>query len=217
MEYTTFFISKVHDFNIRRLNSFSIDCDKEPVLYRFRYVPPYETFHEIKKIQLLMHRKAAERSANTLTVDLTEWLDHTNEEYFTAAMQFLADFADAYQPQFLLISSSEKQMQRIQMHLQCYFSVNTVFDRCFDEIAETHRYISAHCPIAASTGKELAHYIVKSDFPRSYLILDRMIDEIRMLSNGSQITKRTLQQVKQIASPATAMLLNAMDGLDKAG
>lgn len=53
---------------------------------------------------------------NALTVDLTEWIDHTNEEYFTVTLRFLSDFADAYQPQFLLSGASDKQIQRVLVH-----------------------------------------------------------------------------------------------------
>ena len=218
MEYTTFFIcTQATDFTQRRLNSYFRNDIKNPILYRLRYIPPYDSFSEIKKLQLLMHRKAGENSQNTLTVDLTEWLDHTNEEYFTVTLRFLADFADEYQPHFLLINSSEKHIQRVLMHLQCFFTVHSVYDHCFEDIVETQKYIVGNCNIAVSTAKELAQNIVQTKFPSNYMLLDRFIDELHTISNGVQITKRTLQQLKNIATPTTAMLLNAMENQDRAG
>ena len=217
MEHTTLFISPSPDFTQRRLDSYFLSEKKKPLLYHLRYIPPYEPFGEIKKLQLLMHRKAKENLQCALTVDLTEWLDHTSEEYFTVTLRFLADFSDEYQPQFLLTNASEKHIQRVLIHLQYFYTVHRVYDRCFENIGETQKYLACNCNIAMATAKELAQYIVQTKFPSSYMLLDRFIDELHAISNGTQITKRTLQQMKNIAPPATAMFLNAMESQDKAG
>ena len=214
MKYTNFLISSAADFP--QCRSGSLFPNESPTFYRLRYVPPYDSFNEIKKIQLLAHRKARENAQSTLVIDVTEWGDHTDEEYFVTTLRFLFDYADTYQPQFLITSTSEKQIQRMLGQLNCYFTVQCVRDLCFEDISQTRKYLTEHCRIAEETAMNMARQIIRTDFPHSYMHLNNLVDELNSASKGGKITKHTLEQLSTMASPITATLLTTMTALERA-
>ena len=166
-----------------------------PVVFRLRYTPPYETFHGIRRIQLLMQRTAAHEVQPALVIDVSEWTDHTSEEYFDVTLRFLSDHP-GYHSHFLMERTSDKRMQTMKEALNLYFRAGIAEDRCFDSPVEMRKYLSDSFDISPAAAAEVAKLLANSNFPCRYGMLERLIDELKSKTNGGQITGQLLRKLK---------------------
>ena len=166
-----------------------------PVVFRLRYTPPYETFHGIRRIQLLMQRTAAHEVQPALVVDVSEWTDHTSEEYYDVTLRFLSDHP-GYHALFLMERTSDRRMQTMKEALNLYFRAGIAEDRCFDSPVEMRKYLSDSFDISPAAAAEIAKLLANADFPCRYGMLERLIDELKSKTNGGQITGQLLRKLK---------------------
>lgn len=179
-----------------------------PVVFRFRYTPPYETFHGIRRIQLLMQRTAAHEVQPALAVDVSEWADHTSEEYFDVTLRFLSDHP-GYHPLFLMERTSDKRTQTMKESLDLYFCMKVAEDRCFDSPVEMRKYLSDSFDVSPAAAAEIAKLLTGSDFPYRYAMLERLIDELKSKTNGGQITGQLLRKLKVNGNTPPQSLMEA--------
>jgi len=84
----TLLITHLHDNDRAALR---LTDGNDSVLFKLVYVPPYEDFRELKQLQL--RTKDADLFGGDVYVimDLSEWVRHETEEYFTVTMKYLHD------------------------------------------------------------------------------------------------------------------------------
>lgn len=63
------------------------------VFYSFPYVPPCEPFQELRRLILRIRENTGLQAhfRGVLAIEVSQWLGHTEEEYFTALLAFLYD------------------------------------------------------------------------------------------------------------------------------
>lgn len=191
---TNLIVTPASDISCQRLEQFLPGLGT-PVVFRLRYTPPYETFHGIRRIQLLMQRGAAHEVQPALVVDVNEWLDHTSEEYFDVTLRFLSDHP-GYHPFFLMERTSDRRQQTMKEALNLYFRAGIAEDRCFDSPVEMRKYLSDSFDISPAAAAEVAKLLANSNFPCRYGMLERLIDELKSKTNGGQITGQLLRKLK---------------------
>ena len=78
----------------------------DKLVYQFEYVLPYERFDGIRALQLAIHRHPEKGPG--IIIDLSQWVEHEKEEYFTVFMQFLHDFRTGYDYTFVVPDVDER-------------------------------------------------------------------------------------------------------------
>lgn len=205
---TTLIVSPAPDIPCQRLVRLLPGFTGSPVMFPLRYTPPYENFNSIRRIQLLMQRTAAQEVQPALIVDVSEWLDHTSEEYFDITLRFLADHPGCH-PMFLTEKTSEKRMKAMSDAIDLYFRCEITEDRCFDLSSEMRRYLSDSFDISPADAAETAKFLINSDFPCRYGLIERFLSELKSRAGDGQITGQLLRKLKENGSMPLQFLTEA--------
>jgi len=183
--------------SLRRAAHISDSKSGEPVLIKFSYVKPYENFNELKKIQLHMHRALQNDPSNFLVLDLSEWVYHSDEDFFKITMRFLYDFRSLYRPCFIASMERESQLTDLRDVLAHYFNIEVIEDHCLDREEDMINYLHYCLDNLSDTAcKNLTTRILKlPKSSRNYLILDRVVDDINETAEGRKITGRMVEKI----------------------
>jgi len=192
---TTLIVTPACDISGQRIGQLVQELDGPPVIYHFPYTPPYENFSAIRKMQLLMQRTAAQEVQPALVIDVTEWAGHTSEDYFGAAIRFLADHP-SYHPMFLLAGLSDKQNLMMAESLNFIFRIGILKDHCFDVPKEMQKFLSDNFSVSGAAAADIAKLIVQSELPCRYGIIERLMDDLQYFSHTSEITGQHLRKLK---------------------
>jgi hypothetical protein len=78
------------------------------------YIPPCESFGELRKLILRIRENTGLRAhfRGVVAIEVTQWLGHENEEYFTVLLKYLYDHRDLWQGALVLTSCTEAQARR---------------------------------------------------------------------------------------------------------
>ena len=90
-----------------------------------RYVPPYEQFTEIKRLQLVLQKKALEAREGVF-ICLGEWTAHKNEEYFEIFLKYLHDHRGDFVFSFIAEAENERVGKDLVVLLRRYLHLHTV-------------------------------------------------------------------------------------------
>ncbi|MCM1365019.1 MAG: hypothetical protein NC122_10730 [Faecalibacterium sp.] len=73
----------------------NFDAETPYFFFIFKYQPPYDKFKELKRLQTeaISNTRFKSEYNGFIAIDISEWLGHTDEEYFQAAMCFLRDMS----------------------------------------------------------------------------------------------------------------------------
>lgn len=88
---------------------------KSPCVYcKMPYIPPCESFGELRKLILRIRENTGLRAhfRGLVAIEVTQWLGHENEEYFTVLLKYLYDHRDLWQGALVLTSCTEAQARR---------------------------------------------------------------------------------------------------------
>lgn len=88
---------------------------KTPCVYfKMPYVPPCESFKELRHLILRVFENTGLRAnfKGIVSIEATEWLGHEQEEYFSVVLKYLYDHRDIWRPAMILNNCSETQLRR---------------------------------------------------------------------------------------------------------
>lgn len=103
---------------------------KAPCVYfKMPYVPPYETFRELRRLILRIRENTGLRAhfRGIVAIEVTEWLGHESEEYFTVLLKYLYDHRELWQEALVLNSGTAVQHQHFARACAGYITPQ-VFD-----------------------------------------------------------------------------------------
>lgn len=92
--------------------------------FELRYVAPFDkAFLELKRLQGTAALNAGRRNEfrGYIIIDLSQWLMHHDEEYFTKALLFLLDMSECWKYVFLLDNQNAKAAQKLVSKVLCAF------------------------------------------------------------------------------------------------
>lgn len=95
----------------------------EPVNVTLRYAQPYDPdFSCVKEFRKKMRRYSPYNDPIDFAVDITAWMGHHNEEYFTVLAEFLCDMNRAYGHRFIFLVKEENMKKAGELFtvLRCY-------------------------------------------------------------------------------------------------
>ena len=126
-------------------------CDLAPeytedsgLCFRFRYVPPYETYKELRRFQLaLREAEEAGRGAVRCSLDLSEWAGHAEEEYCLVPLKWLYDHPSGLTLRFLCSGTTERDAAALCRAVRLYLG-RTVFteDRTLNDPESLGKWLS---------------------------------------------------------------------------
>lgn len=165
------------------------------VYYKIPYVPPYETFRELRRLILHIRENTGLRAhfRGVVAIEVTQWLGHETDEYFTVLLKYLSDHRGLWQAALVLNSETESQTQRFLSACASYITPR-LFDvslfSCPDRLRQT---IRRECGlqgklITRDAAQTLAEVLASSEFcqARSLSLIQRTAEELvaGSLSNG---------------------------------
>lgn len=119
------------------------------VCYKMPYVPPYETFRELRNLILRVREHTGLRAdyRGIVAVDVSQWLGHEQEEYFTVLLKYLYDHRGRWRAALVLNRSKPDRTRRF---LAC--CARYITPRLFD--------------LALFTGQEALYKVLRDTFDR---------------------------------------------------
>lgn len=102
---------------------------KDCFAFELRYVAPFDkSFRELKRLQGETAAVAGRRDEfkGYIIINLSEYLSHENEKYFTITIQFLADMSDTWKYILLVDSSNSRQANALIGHILNIFVQNNI-------------------------------------------------------------------------------------------
>ena len=94
------------------------------VWFRLRYAAPYEPFEELRELILRVREATGLRAdyRGIVALEVSEWLEHEQEEYFTVMLKFLYDHSRWWNPVMVLSDGSERQLRRFMAACAMYMT-----------------------------------------------------------------------------------------------
>lgn len=192
------------------------------VYYKLPYIPPCENFHELRRLILRVQEHTGLRAKyhGIVAVDVSEWLGHEKEEYFTCLLKYLFDHSDHWHPALVLKNCSDTKMCRLQRTI-CFqipgmeirVSPQMIFSdpgrlelHCRDSLRKENRII-------AQNGLSLlVEVLSRKEFSeaRSLTLIDQTIRKlISSAPNRKIISEVTVRQYLERPDTGLAMMLGA--------
>lgn len=157
------------------------------VYYKMPYVPPYEIFQELRQLILCIRERTGLRAhfRGVVAIEVTQWLGHEKEEYFTVFLKYLYDHRDLWQAALVLNTETESQTQRFLSACAVYISPR-FFDIClFSQLERIQKAIRRECGlqgniITRDAAQTLAETLISSKFrhARSLSLIQRTTEEL---------------------------------------
>ena len=152
------------------------------VFYRMRYVPPYETFQEIRNLILQIRNATGIRSRfhGMIAIDVSEYKGHEDEEFFTILLKYLYDNMCGCKTILVCSQYAEKEYRRLLSRCAEFFPVQQ---------QQLHVY---DC--------EQLKYFVKASFKNHRYTIDSDSIELitDMLMSEELVPYRTIQLIDRI-------------------
>ncbi len=169
--------------------------EERPIYYKSRYVPPCETFNELRLMLLLVKSMADINGENTIAIDLSEWIGHEQDEYLTVMLKYLHDQRDHWRYIFTVADHSRSEAAKLYIRLKTYMTGSIVEDKTFMSMPGLEEYLVSEKKLGREVAAELAGRFFSREFKgsRSYEILDGVLAELKALSTGRTVTFRALR------------------------
>ncbi len=166
------------------------------VYYKMPYVPPYEPFRELRQLILCIRERTGLRAnfQGVVAIEVTQWLGHEKEEYFSVFLKYLYDHRDLWQAALVLNVETESQTQRFLSACAVYMSPR-FFDLClFSQRERIQKAVRRECELQGKfltrdAAETLAEALVSPQFrhARSLSLIQRTVGELTVNSPSSGI------------------------------
>jgi len=113
----TLLITHLHDNDRAALR---LTGGKNSVFFKLGYVPPYEEFRELKQLQLRTKNADLFGGDAYIIMDLSEWVRHETEEYFSVTMKYLHDQSYKWRYIFTVGNNSLNAVKPMLNVIKCY-------------------------------------------------------------------------------------------------
>lgn len=170
--------------------------EQRPIYYKSRYVPPCETFNELRLMLLLVKSMADINGENTIAIDLSEWIGHEQEEYLTVMLKYLHDQRDHWRYIITVADHSRAEAARLYIRLKTYMAGSIIEDETFMSMRGLEEYLVTEKKLSREVSSELARHFFSREFKgsRGYEILEGVLAELRSLSGGRTVTLKVLRE-----------------------
>lgn len=167
-----------------------IAADSSVVHHKLAYTPVYGDFDQLKKFQIKLRNSPASIGKRVYAaIDVSEWIGHEEEDYFTIALKFFHDKRSRIRYIFTVGANDENKVKKLFFKLRCYLGGKTVIDDTFMNTASLAKYIASQC-VERKTAEIIADMIMSKDAEmlRTYPAVNSMCREMRLSAGGTSVT-----------------------------
>lgn len=183
-----------------------IPPEQELISCKLEYVPPYEEFKGIRKLQeKLFASQYVKGRTVSCSVDISEWIGHEDEEYFILVLKYLHDHRSRINCVFTVGKHTENEARYIYFRLRCYLRGSVTSDLTFRSVSALSTYIRGK-GFSHGSAQLLAELIMDDRMSelRSYPVTDLICDEAREFSgcgtNETVSAENTISYLRSIDS-----------------
>lgn len=193
---------------------------KAPCVYcKLPYVPPCDPFKELRRLILRIRENTGLRAnyRGVVAIDVSEWIGHEREEYFTVLLKYLYDHRNLWKIAAVLNQCNSNQIHRFLTGCSRYitprlFPVRVFEDR--DTLCRVirDRFLRQNKPIGKEAADLLADALSRQTFAdvRSMPLIDRAVEETLAVNGAGRVV--TVSMIQEcLADPCSA--LNLMAGM----
>lgn len=183
------------------------------VYFRMPYVQPCDSFQELRRLILRIRRNTGLRAhyKGIVAIEVTEWIGHEREEYFTVLLKYLYDHRSQLQAAMILQDCKPAQMQRFLAACVRYVTPRPIDIRLFtdaDSLLGPIRAAVEKCGacISHAAAAMLAEAMVKPELKdaRSLEYIERAAAEV-VACSGDRM-QITIEHVKDYLRQSGSML-----------
>jgi|GEM_PF-1359438 len=180
-----------------------------PIYYKSRYTPPFEQFTELRSLILLVKDLDDINADNVVAIDLSEWVGHEQEEYFTVMLKFLHDQRDHWKYIFTVGSCSRREVTKLYIKMKSYLTGHIVEDRTFQECSGLEDYLVRGHHMQRSAASAFARLFLSRDLraEKSYEIMEGILNELESFSRGRRIGMPALRDYLSSEDSLMCLLL----------
>lgn len=113
--------------------------------FRVRYAPPCERFPELRRLILCVKEVTGLRAEfrGIVAAEVSEWLNHETEEYFTVLLKYLYDHRDIWHGWLVVRDCPEGQMARFLSACAVYLTPRVLDQRLYRDPERLERLLRA--------------------------------------------------------------------------
>lgn len=162
---------------------------KEPIFFRLSYVQPYEDFNELKKLQITERRENIYNRPATLAINISEWTEHFEEEYFTVTLKYLHDMRTKWKYIFVVNSCSRQTAVSMFAEIRFYLNGELSMDDKWTNRSLVVKHLQntfSYEPKAAAAFEKILHKLPEKY--RSDSFVKTVTDELMANSSDNRIS-----------------------------
>lgn len=189
---------------------------KSPCVYfKLPYIPQCEPFKELRKLILRVKECTGLRAyfKGVVAIEVTEWIGHEQEEYFTVILKYLYDHRDNWVNALILNNPTEAQLHRFTTACARYISPR-LYDVCLfadqtDLVERIRDIVSSHEGIIDHhAAEELATILMGDNLKhcRSLSLIERVVEDTTLVSEDKTITSASIAEVMKNPYSTIALL-----------
>lgn len=173
------------------------------VYFKLPYVQPCDHFKELRRLILRIRDQTGLRAhyKGIVAIEVTEWIGHEREEYFTIFLKYLYDHRDHWQTVMVLNDCKAAQMQKFLTACVRYLTPKLIHIRLFEDAASLFEVLQAafqKCGkrISHDAASMLAEAMINPALKdvRSLEFIERTVAEVIAYSGDpTQITKKHIR------------------------
>ncbi len=193
----------VLDYFCENLNEDDIRFDGEVpgVFYKVNYVQPYKSHKEIEEIKNIIrltnaYKRFRSDFCGLVMLDITEWIGHEKESFFTDFLGFLFDKNDCWKYIFVVSNNRQEKSRElcktINNILPCQYinlseNVKMIYEFMIDKIAEQY-----NVTIKSNVKDELCEYFAQKNAEQQ--IVENIFNDIYVELDAKTISDKSLSK-----------------------
>ena len=187
------------DASVEQLSSLA-GCSADRILsFTPQYTPPYENFLVLRRCQLAVRAHSESAVPEAMLVDLSDWLPHLAEEYFTVMVKYFADHPMRYV--FAVRTTNRREALPLLAVLCRYMPGNVVKDETFLSADSLSGYLLRHSEkLTPAAAQMLARLLLdpESEELRSYRTISLLLSQLPDIYPAkSSVTPQKLEQLRR--------------------
>ena len=161
---------------------------------RLPYAQPYEPFHGIRKIQRSLREASLQGPVELMALDLSEWLGHQSEEYFSILLKYLHDQREEIKYLFTLPGNSKQQAFEIFCSLRRFLKGELYEDKTLEDPKLLTEYLMEKGPMEEKAAQLLSQKVISHPSLEfcSYPAIDDLLSEVMACAKGERLTCKEL-------------------------
>lgn len=161
-----------------------------PIVYqKFLYVPPFEHFKELHRLEMQIQKATGLRAyyRGAVAIDLSEWFGHEDEEYLSITFKYLHDHRKYWKILFLVGSHTISDIIPMVQTVVQYLCLGFQQICLFQDFSLLKNYIEYSVSVTPQAAFLLAKIFQNTSKVQNYVLLNQILSEISIKAAENKI------------------------------